>query len=101
MDVPYRIVEALLQILPLIGLEILLIFVDVARNYIEIESLCRLRLAIHEQRKGLRWRVAQPFFNGQTIALGFGNLLALFVEKQLKVEAFRRHTVQRATNLAR
>jgi hypothetical protein len=72
----------------------------VAGDDVEIEPLCRLRLAIHEQGERLRGGVAQPFFDRQSVALGLGNLLALFVEEQLVIEAFRRRAPERAANLA-
>ena len=51
MDVPDRIAELLLAVLPLVAVEELLILVDVARDHVEIQPLRRLRLAIHEQRQ--------------------------------------------------
>src|SRR5262249_57758584 len=38
-DVPDRISELLLELLPLVGLEILLIFIDVPRDHVEIKPL--------------------------------------------------------------
>ena len=100
-DVPDRIAELLLGALPLIGVEKLQILVDVARDDVEVEPLRRLRLAIHEQRQALRAGVAQPFVDGQPVALRLGNLLAVLVEKQLVVEAFRRRAAERAADFAR
>ncbi len=91
MDVPDRIAQALLAVLPLVAVEELLIVVDVARDDVEVEPLRRLRLAVHEQRQALGAGVAQPLVDGQAVALRLGNLLALLVEEQLVVEAFRRH----------
>jgi hypothetical protein len=51
MDVPDRIGEPLPEVLPFVGFQELLVLVDVARNDVEIEPLCRLRLAVHEQRE--------------------------------------------------
>ena len=51
MDVPDRIRQALAQILPLIAVKELLVFVDRARDDVEVKALGRLRLAIHEQRQ--------------------------------------------------
>ena len=51
MDVPDRIGEPLLAVLAFIGFQELLILVDMARDDVEIEPLCRLRLAVHEQRE--------------------------------------------------
>ena len=48
MDMPDRIRQPLLAVLPLIAVEELLIFVDSARDDVEIQPLGRLRLAIHE-----------------------------------------------------
>ena len=101
MDVPDRIDEPLLVVLPLIAVEKLLILVDVARDHVEIEPLRRLRLAIHEQRQRFRRGIAQPFVDGEPVALRLGDLLALLVEEQLVVEAFRRHAAERAADLAR
>ena len=67
--------EPLLAVLALIAFEELLIVIDGARDHIEVEALGRLRLAIHEQRERLRARVAQPFLDGEPIALRLGNLL--------------------------
>ena len=92
--------QPLLGVLPLVGLEELLIFVDVPRDDVEMEPLRRLRLAVHEQRQALRAAVAQPFVDGEAVALGLGDLLALLVEEQLVVEAFRRLRAERAADLA-
>ena len=101
MDVPDRVGQALLAVLPFVGLQKLLVFVDVPRNDVKVETLGGLRLAIHEQRERLRRRVAQPFVDGQPVALGLGDLLAALVEKQLVNEALRRGAGERAANLAR
>src|SRR5580698_7945538 len=95
MDMPDRIAELLPSILPRKAFEELLIVVDVARDDVEVEPLGRLRLAIHEKRERFRRRIAQPFVDGQAIALGLRNLLALFIEEQFVVEAFRRRAVER------
>ena len=100
MDVPDRIGEALPAVLPRVAVEELLIFVDVARDDVEVEPLGRLRLAVHEQRQALGAGVAQPFVDGQAVALGLGDLLALLVEEQLVVEALRRRAAERAADFA-
>ena len=100
MNMPDRIGELLLGILPLIGFEILLIVVDVARDHVEIETLGRLRLAIHEQRQRFRRRVAQPFVDGKPVALRLRDLLALLVKEELEIEAFGRVGTKRAADLA-
>ena len=101
MDMPDRIAEPLLAVLALIAVEELEILVDVARDHVEIEPLRRLRLAIHEQRQRFRRGIAQPFLDGQAVALRLGNLLALLVEKQFVIEAFRRRAADGAIDLAR
>ena len=101
MDVPDRIRQPLLVVLALIAVEELLVLVDVARDDVEVEPLRRLRLAIHEQRQAFGRRVAQPLVDGEAVALRLGNLLALLVEEELVVEAFRRRAAERAADLAR
>ena len=101
MDVPDRIRQALPRVLPLIAVEELLVFVDGARDDVEVEALGRLRLAIHEQRQAFRGGIAQPFVDGEAVALRLGNLLAVLVEEQLVVEAFRRRAAERAADFAR
>ena len=101
MDVPDRVHQPLLGVLPLIGFEELLVLVDVARDHVEVEPLRRLRLAIHEQRQAFRARIAQPFLDGEAVALGLGNLLALVVEEEFVVEALRRRAAERAADFAR
>src|ERR1700722_16269330 len=87
---PERIAEPLFPFLTRIGVEKAQIFVDRARNDVEIEPLGRHRLLEHEQRKALWARIGQPFLDGQSIALRLGNLLALVVEEELVIETFRR-----------
>src|SRR5581483_9311105 len=94
MNVPDRIAEPLLEVLPLIGLQILQVFVHMTRDHVEVESLRRLWLAVHEQRQTFWAGVAQPLLDGEAIALRLGNLLALLVEEELVVEAFRRLTAE-------
>jgi hypothetical protein len=96
MDVPDGIGEPALGVLAFISFEQLLILVNMTWNDIEIETLCRLRLAIHEERQRLRAGIAQPFVDGQAIAPGLGDLLALLVEKELVVEAFGRRAAKRS-----
>jgi hypothetical protein len=69
MDMPHRVGKLLLDVLTLVGFQELLIFVDVARDNIKVETLRRLGLAIHEHRERLRRRVTQPFFDRQPVAL--------------------------------
>ena len=90
-----------LRVLPRIALEKLLVVVDIARDHVEIQPLGRLRLAVHEQRQRFRRGVAQPFVDGEPVALRLRYLLALVVEEQFVVEAFRRRAVERGADLAR
>ena len=101
MDVPDRIGELLLAILPRKAVEELLIVVDVARDDVEIQPLRRLRLAVHEQRQRFRRGIAQPFVDGEAVALRLRDLLALVVEEQFVVEPFRRQAAERRADLAR
>src|SRR5215472_3189838 len=80
-DVPDWIAEAIPRSLSLIGVERLQIFVGVAWNNVEVEPLRRFRFAIHEQRQTLGTGVAEPLFDGQSVALRLGNFLAVLVEK--------------------
>src|SRR6202020_3486615 len=95
MNVPNRIAELLASILTRKTFEELLVVVDIARDHVEVESLGRLRFAVHEQRQRFRRRIAQPFVDGQAIALRLRNLLALLVQEKLVVETFRRRAVER------
>src|SRR5688572_20013677 len=99
MDMPDRVGQALLLILPLVAVEQLLVLVDMARDDVEIESLCRLRLAVHEQRQAFGTRVAKPFLNRQPVALRLRDLLTLLVEEEFVVEAFRWRAAERAADL--
>ncbi|MGY4282559.1 hypothetical protein ACVWXO_001779 [Bradyrhizobium sp. LM2.7] len=56
--------------------------------------LRRLRLAVHEQRQRFRRGVAQPFVDGEAVALRLRDLLAFLVEKELVIEAFRRSAAE-------
>ena len=101
MDVPDRICQLLLGILPRKAVEELLIVVDIARDHVEIQPLRRLRLAVHEQRQRFRRRIAQPFVDGKPVALRLRNLLALVVEEQFVIEPLRRRAAERRADLAR
>src|SRR5947209_6617242 len=98
---PDWIAELLTAVLTRKPFEELLVLVDMARDYVEVQPLGRLRLAVHEQRQRFRRGVAQPFVDGEPIALGLGNLLALLVEEEFVVESFRRRAAERRADLAR
>src|SRR5262249_9845360 len=100
MDVPDRVGETLLRVLPLLAVDKLLIFIDVPRDHVEMQALRRLRLAIHEERERFRARIAQPFLDREAIAFRLRDLLALLVEEELVVEAFRLRAAERAADLA-
>src|SRR5664280_1622904 len=95
MDVPDRIRQPLPAVLPLIAVEELLVFVDGSRDDVEIESLSRPRLAIHETRQAFRAGIAQPFVDGEAVAFRLGNLLPVLVEEEFVIEAFRRRAAGR------
>ena len=89
-DVPDRIGQLLPHVLPRIGVEKLLVVVDLARDHVEVEALGGARLAIHEERQALGACIAQPFVDGEAVALRLGDLLALLVEEELVVESLER-----------
>src|SRR5262247_2824989 len=101
MDVPDRVGQALSRVLPLKAVEKLIVLVDVARNYIEVEPLGGLWLAVHEQRQAFGTGIAQPFLDGQAVAFRFRDLLALLVEEELVIESFRSDAAQRPADFAR
>src|SRR5689334_23881246 len=82
MNMPDRIRKPLSTVLTFVAVEKLIVFINVARNDIEVESLCRFRFAIHEERETLGARVTEPFFNCQSIAFRLRYLLALFVDRK-------------------
>src|SRR3954463_15442867 len=100
-NVPDRVGELLPGVLPRKTVEELLVVVDVARDDVEMQPLCRLRLAVHEQRQRFRRRIAQPFVDGETVALRLGNLLALVVEEQFVIETLGWGAAKRRADLAR
>ncbi|MGY4617794.1 hypothetical protein ACVWZ4_003021 [Bradyrhizobium sp. USDA 4472] len=95
MDVPDRIAELLLAILPGEAVDELLVVVDLARDDVEEQPLRGLGLAIHEQRQRFRRGVAQPFVDGEAVALRLRDLLALLVEEELVIEALGRRAAER------
>src|SRR4051812_952094 len=97
---PDRIGELLLSLLPRIAVEMLLILIDGARDDVEVKPLRRLRLTIHEQRERFRRGIAQPFVDGEPVALGLRYLLPLLVQEELVIEALRRHAAERLADFA-
>ena len=100
MDVPDGIAEAPLPVLPSIARQELQIFVHGARNDVKMQALGLARLLEHEERQALGAGVGEPFLDGEAIALGLGDLLALLVQKQLVVEAFWRDAINGAHDVA-
>ena len=100
MNVPGGVAKTVLPVLLAIAVDGLLIVIDRARDDIKMQLLGFPRTGIHEQRQAFGRAIAQPLVNGQAVALGLGDLLALFIEKQLVVEAVRRNGAQRPRDLA-
>src|SRR5262245_39804691 len=98
---PDRIGQTLLEVLSFVGFQKLLVFVDVTRDDVKVETFGGPRLPIHEQRERLRRSVAQPFVDGQPVALGLGDLLAALVEEEFVNETLRRRAAERTADLAR
>ena len=90
MDVVDRVAEALLPFLPRIGGEELLIFVDRLGDDAEAQLLRLPRVAVDVEGEALLRRVGQPFVDGDAVALGLRDLLAILVEEHLVVEALGR-----------
>src|SRR5262245_12887533 len=81
MDVPNRVHEFRSRLFLWIGREMADIFVDRARDHIEIETLRFARALIHVVRQAFGRRVSQPLLNGEAIPTRLRNLFALLVEK--------------------
>mmetsp|Transcript_29470 Transcript_29470/g.57733 ORF Transcript_29470/g.57733 Transcript_29470/m.57733 type:complete len:214 (+) Transcript_29470:395-1036(+) len=89
MDMPHRVVQAGHIILFGIGTQLLVILVHGFGDHVKKHALGRLWLLIHKVRQALGRGIGQPLVNADTIARGFGNLLALVVQKQLIAEVVR------------
>ena len=83
MNVPHRVLHLGCAILITDLCAMLVIFIDCLWNDVKMQPLGPLWLIIHEQRQRFGAAISQPLINGQAIALGFGNLLAIRVKKQL------------------
>src|SRR5690348_16364010 len=81
MDVPNRVHEFRSRLFLWIGREMAYIFIDRARDHVEIETLRLARALIHVERQAFGRRVSQPLLNGEAIAARLRNLFALLVEK--------------------
>lgn len=100
-DEPRRVVDLLGGFLVLERIQHAGVFVDLARDDIEIEPLRGLRLLEHEVREAFRRRVAQPFFDREAIAARLGNLFAVFVQEKLVRESSRRVALEDAADFPR
>ena len=69
------------------------------RNDLEIEALRLTRLHVHEQREALGRAVAQPFVDGEAVALRLRDLLPLLVEEEFVVEPLGRLGAEGARDL--
>ena len=99
MDVVDRIAEPLVHLLARIGGEELVIFVDRLGDDREAQLLGLPRVAVDVESEALLGRVGQPFVDGDAIALGLGDLLAILVEEHLVVEALGRPGAEDAGDL--
>ena len=100
MEMPDGIHQARLRVLRRVLLEERQIIVDLARDDVEIEPLRLARLVVHEQAEAVGRAIGEPLVDGQAVALRLGDLLALVVEEELVVEAFRRQAAERLARSA-
>src|SRR5580704_353405 len=100
MNMPDRIAETLLGLLPWISVEEGLIIIDRARDHVEIEPLGGGWSPIHEKRQTFGTRIREPRVDGQAIAFRLRDFLALFVEEQFITEPFGRSAAERARDRA-
>src|SRR4029077_7595966 len=89
MDVPHRVHELRVPLLFRIGREMPDIFVDGARDHVEIEPLRLAWALIHVKAQALGTGIGKPLVDGEAVAARLRDLLALLVEEQLVDEAFR------------
>src|ERR1700730_1913673 len=90
MNMPDRVAETLLGVLPWISIEEGEIIVDGARDHVEIEPLGGGWFLIHEKRQTFGARIREPRVDGQAIAFRLRDFLPLFVEEQFVIERFGR-----------
>ena len=94
-----RIAEALVPCLLGISGEELIIFVDRLGDDREAQLLRLARVAVDVESEALLGRVGQPFVDGDAIAFGLGDLLAILVEEHLVIEALGRAGAEDAGDL--
>src|SRR3954447_8832192 len=97
----HRVAELLLERLVQIIAAELHIFVDRAGYHTNVQALRLARLAIDVEGEALLAPVAQPLLEAESVALRLGDLLALFVEEHLVIEALGRAATEDARDLAR
>src|SRR5258708_3640248 len=96
-----RIAELLIDRLVRIIAAELPIFVDRARDDADMQALRAPRLAVDVEAQAWLAAVAQPFLEAEAVSLRLGDLLALFVEEHLVIEALGRAAAEDARDLAR
>src|SRR6478609_18952 len=101
MDVPDRVHQLRVLLLSRVGREVPDIFIDGARDHVDIKPLRLARTLIHVKTETLGARIGEPFLNGETVAARLGDLLALLVEKELVNEAFWLLRAEDAADVAR
>ena len=94
MDVVHGVAELLLDRLAGISLGEALIFVDRLGDDPEAQLLGFPRFAVDVEGEALSGRVGQPLVDGDAVAAGLGNLLAILVEEQLVIETLGRSAAE-------
>ena len=89
MDVEHGVGQPGLFILIDISTQLLVVFVHSPGDHIEMHPLCGLGLLIHEIGQALGRGIGQPFVDRNSVAGGFGDLLALVIEEQFIGEMLR------------
>ena len=98
MHVECRVFHARGCILALEGSNMGEIFIHGTRNDVEMQTLSHARLLEHVEAEAFGGGIGQPFIDGQAIALGLGNLLALGVEEQFIDIMLGRRAAQNGAN---
>src|SRR4051812_6042218 len=97
----HRVAELLLDRLARVVAAELPVIVDRAWDDSDVQALGALRLAVDVEGQAGLAAVAQPFLEAEPVALGLGDLLALFVEEHLVIEALWRAAAEDSRDLAR
>ena len=77
------------------------IFVHRFGDYAQVQLLCAFGFAKGVKGNAVFGAIFQPVFKREAIALGLGNLLALFVEEHFVNQAFGRPAAKNTRNLTR